>query len=96
MLDAYHPIFAERVSRLTLRQRNFLKALDDGVQAGFTRQKTLEQYRLGNSANVARVKKSLIEKALIALVDTDRWVTTDPVFRLWLRQRFWCASGPSF
>lgn len=96
MLDAYHPIFAERVSRLTLRQRNFLKALDDGVQTGFTRQKTLEQYRLGNSANVARVKKSLIEKALIALVDTDRWVITDPVFRLWLRQRFWCATRPSF
>lgn len=77
---------------MTLRQRNFLKALDAGVQTGLSRQKTLEQYRLGNSANVARVKRSLAEKDLIELVGTDRLVIADPVFKLWLNQRFWNAT----
>ena len=89
MLDAYQPMFSEQVSRLTLRQKNFLKALGAGVKSGFSKHKTLEQYQLGNSAAVARVKKSLIEKDLIALEGTDQLVIVDPVFKLWLNKRFW-------
>lgn len=89
MLDAYQPMFSEQVSRLTLRQKNFLKALGAGVESGFSKQKTLEQYQLGNSASVARVKKSLIEKDLISFEGTDRLIIADPVFKLWLNKRFW-------
>ena len=89
MLDAYQPMFSEQVSRLTLRQKNFLKALGAGVESGFSKQKVLEQYQLGSSAAVSRAKKSLIEKDLIALEGTDRLVIADPVFKLWLNKRFW-------
>lgn len=89
MLDAYQPMFSEQISRLTLRQKNFLKALGAGVKSGFSKHTTLEQYQLGNSAAVARVKKSLIEKDLIALEGTDQLVIADPVFKLWLNKRFW-------
>lgn len=59
------------------------------LEGGFSEQKNLERYRLGNSASVTRVKKSLIAKDLVTIEDNGWLVIADPVFKLWLNKRFW-------
>lgn len=89
MLDAYEPMFAAQVSSLTMRQKNFLLALTRGVQKGLSTQAVIETYGLGNSAGVVRVKKSLMEKDLIDVDALAGISIADPVFKLWLKTRFW-------
>ncbi len=89
LLDSCEPLFIEQTEKLTEKQINFLKALVDGVQEGFSNKETLAEYRLGNSANVARVKKSLIDKDLITAVGIGKVELADPILGLWLKERVW-------
>lgn len=89
MLDSYQPVFSELISGLTFRQKNFPRAMCSALEGGFSEQKNLERYRLGNSASVTRVKKSLIAKDLVTIEDNGWLVIADPVFKLWLNKRFW-------
>lgn len=89
MLDAYEPMFAAQVSGLTMRQKNFLLAVTRGVQKGLSTQAVIDEYGLGNSAGVVRVKKSLMEKDLIDVDALAGISIADPVFKLWLKTRFW-------
>ena len=63
---------------------NFLKAVADGVHSGFSAKKNIQDYRLGSSANIAAVKKALIEKDLI-MTENKGIILTDPVMGLWLK-----------
>ena len=68
---------------LSTTQINFLSALIHGAKM-FSSTKTLEEYKLGTSANVSRIKKALIAKEII---DDQNGIIEllDPVFAIWLK-----------
>jgi len=82
MLLTQHAILFQReVDGLTNPQVNFLKALCDGV-AQFSAADTLQQYRLGTSGNVNRIKQSLVNKEVLDITP-DHIEFIDPLFKLW-------------
>lgn len=66
---------------------NFLRAIIEGVNTGFTQSSILSKYHLGTAANITRLKKSLTEKDLIMTVSAKRIEMCDPILSLWLRER---------
>jgi hypothetical protein len=83
--------FLRIVESLTPRQLSFLKATIE-VRFKLCSEAILGAYQLGTSSNVARIKKSLVNKGII---DTGRHDTdfVDPVFREWLKIRYF-KTGP--
>lgn len=71
---------------LTLKQLNFLKALVEGNRKLYSKG-TRDQYQLGSTSNIARIKASLGKKEMI-LKGRVEIVFTDPIFREWLRRRY--------
>jgi len=66
-------------------QINFLRAIADGKSSEFTRSETLQNYHLGTSANVKRLKDALEKKELIDI--TGKIVSfNDPVFKIWFQK----------
>ena len=78
------PLFVSQTENLTAYQLNFLKALSEGISTGLSTDKVISQYNLGSSANVASIKKALMQQELI---ETEGRVTklSDPVMGLWLQ-----------
>ena len=75
---------------LTQKQISFLKAMAEGKQRLYS-QATRKKYRLGSSSNVARIKHSLEKKNFI----NDVKLTSDfsdPIFKQWLRKRYFNRS----
>ena len=70
---------------LTALQINFLRAIADGIYSGFSRKEIIENYRLGTSANITRVRKALEDKELID-ISHESITFNDPVFQLWFRK----------
>lgn len=92
LLDACEPLFIQQTESLSAYQMGFLRALTDGVRTGFTQQRVVGGYRLGTTANVTRLKKSLAEKDLIVSTAPKTLEMADPILALWLRRRVWrCA-----
>lgn len=89
LLDACEPLFIQQTESLSEYQMNFLHALADGINTGFTLKSTLSEYRLGTSANVSRLKKALTEKDLIDIVAPKTIEIADPILALWLKRRVW-------
>ena len=78
-------IFIEQTQSLTSYQMNFLRAILYGINNGFNEKEVRESFNLGVPSNVARLKKSLIDKELIEY--TEKGVEIgDPVLRLWLKR----------
>jgi hypothetical protein len=75
--------FYKIVENLTPKQISFLKALVKGNQKLYSKA-IRDEYQLGSTSNIARIKKSLERKEII---NTGRMETgfTDPIFREWLR-----------
>jgi len=80
-------LFYNYSETLTVLQLNFLRALADGENTGFSRKEILQKYNLGTSANILRIKKALENKELI---DISRNIITfnDPVFKIWFKKEF--------
>ena len=78
--------FRKTAESLTPKQLSFLQALVE-ERSKLCSAATLEAYQLGSSSNVARIKQSLENKGII---ETGSHVSTfaDPVFREWLRIRY--------
>ena len=74
------------MERLTSRQINFLKALAEGNQKLYSKT-TRDEYQMGSTSNVARIKRSLENKE-IKYTGNIETVFTDPIFREWLRRRY--------
>lgn len=89
LLDSCEPLFVQQTESLSYYQMNFLRALCDGQRSGFTLSSTLSTYQLGTSANVSRLKRSLLEKDLITVCGPRELEMADPVLALWLRRRVW-------
>lgn len=79
--------FQRGIEQLTEFQLNFLRALADGVTTGFSRKEVIKKYRLESSSNIQSIKKSLIKKDMIYM-DGASVVFDDPIFKLWLKNRF--------
>lgn len=69
---------------LSTTQVNFLAALIDG-KTMLSSKKILENYKLGTSANVSRIKSALINKEIID--DQSGTIEIlDPIFAIWLKK----------
>lgn len=92
LLDTCESLFIQQTESLSEYQMNFLRALTEGVHTSFTQQAVLKKYRLGTSANIARLKKALVEKDLIDTTAPNYLEISDPILSLWLRKRIWRSS----
>jgi hypothetical protein len=65
---------------------SFLRAVIMGEDA-LSSQATLKKYDLGTSANVVRIKKALVDREIIDVMDSTIQIL-DPVFKNWLVTRY--------
>jgi hypothetical protein len=86
MLSQNTMLYQKEIDNLSNTQLNFLKALCDGV-THLSSSEALQTYNLGTSANINRIKTSLVSKEIID-TEGNRIEFLDPVFRLWLLQLF--------
>ncbi|HPS12220.1 MAG TPA: ATP-binding protein [Prolixibacteraceae bacterium] len=86
ILDQLSLLFQSKTDELTNPQVNFLKALIHGVEK-FSSKETLEEYKIGTSANVVRVKKTLINKEIID-IHKGNISLLDPMYKHWLQKDF--------
>lgn len=91
LLDQYTILYQKEVEQLTNPQLNFLKAVCDKVEK-FSSSEIIREYRLGTSANVVRIKKSLENKELIDIAGT-KIQFNDPLFESWLKQKYFNTSS---
>lgn len=87
LLEHNGVLFEQQTINLTEFQMNFLKALVDGESANISKSEIIKSYELGSSANVQRIKNSLLKKELIDIEDR-RYVISDPLLKAWLRRLF--------
>jgi uncharacterized protein len=70
---------------LTNAQHSFLKAVAEDIHTGLSSRQVLNDYALGTSANVLKIKKSLLQKELIE--ESSQGVHfVDPVYRRWFQK----------
>ena len=76
-------LFQSKTEELSTPQINFIKALLDDVEK-FSSKDVLDEYRLGSSANVVRVKKALESKEVID-IQSGSIAILDPMYKSWLK-----------
>lgn len=79
-------LFQSKTDELTNSQINFLKALIDGVKK-FSSKETLNEYKIGTSANVLKVKKALENKEIIDIQGSNISLL-DPMYKSWLETQY--------
>ena len=86
LLDQYTILYQKEVDMLTNFQLNFLKALSNN-ETSFGSKKILEDYDLGTSANITRIKAALQNHEIIDVL--GKTITfNDPLFAIWLQKRY--------
>ena len=78
-------LFQRDFENLSNIQVNFLKALIDGVQEGFTSGKVIRDYKLSSSPATLRAIEALEKKEIIERYNS-RFEFIDPAFKLWLKK----------
>ena len=78
--------FYKIIENLTPKQLSFLKAIMEGNQKLYSKA-TRDEYQLGSTRNIARIKLSLERKEIINTENRDS-AFIDPIFREWLRRRY--------
>lgn len=87
LLNQHDALYHRLVDDLTTPQLNYLRALLNGVER-FTSKESLRRFDLGSSANVKRVTNALETKEILDFVGrATEWI--DPLFKIWLEERFW-------
>jgi len=79
-------LFIGHIETMTTTQINFLKAVLDGENA-FSSQENLKKYRLGSSANLKKIKNTLISREIIDIT-AQKVEILDPIFGLWLKEDY--------
>lgn len=87
LLEQNALFFQKEVDGLSNTQINFLKALTDGVQEQLSSKKIINEYKLGTSANVVKIKNVLDKKEIIDTLGTVP-VFLDPAFELWFKRYY--------
>jgi uncharacterized protein len=78
-------LYTRDTEELTNAQHNFLRAVAEDVHRGLSSKQVVNDYRLGTSANVLKIKKSLLQKELIE--EGSQGVHfVDPVYRRWFQK----------
>jgi hypothetical protein len=86
LIDQLSLLFANTTEGLNSRQLGLLNAIINGEDQ-LSSQKTLKKYRLGTSANVIKLKESLIQNDLID--DMGGKISfLDPMYKYWLENRY--------
>ena len=86
LLNQYSILYQKDVDGLTNIQLNFLKALCK-KETRFTSAQVIQDYAIGSSANIKRIKASLEGKEIIEIWGKSI-VFNDPLFESWLNQKF--------
>ena len=86
LLHHFDHRFYKIVEGLTPKQLSFIKALVKGNQKLYSKA-TRDEYQLGSTSNIARIKQSLERKEIINTRNRET-VFTDPIFREWLRKHY--------
>jgi len=86
LLDQYTILYQKEVDMLTNFQLNFLKALCN-KETSFTSSRVLQDYNLGTSPNITRIKASLLNHEIIDILG-KKITFNDPLFEIWLKRRF--------
>lgn len=79
-------VFEARTESLTAYQMSLLRCIADGIHIGLSSAKVISRYNLVSSANVAIVKKSLLDKDLISIEKKETYLS-DPVMGIWLKRQ---------
>jgi hypothetical protein len=86
IIDQLSMLFQSRTDELSNTQVGFLKALISGVEQ-FSSKETLDEFKMGTSANVVRVKKTLENKEIID-IQKGKISLLDPMYSYWLKTNF--------
>jgi len=86
LLDQNTMFYQSEIEDISNSQINFLRMIIAGEKK-INSKLVIDKYKLNSSANVARVKKALIKKEIIE-VYKNNISFYDPVFELWLRERY--------
>lgn len=86
LLDQYTILYQKETDMLTNYQLNFLKALCN-KETSFTSQAVLQEYNLGTSTNVSRIKTALQNYEMIDILG-KQISFNDPMFEIWLKKRY--------
>lgn len=78
-------LYQRDTEELSGYQLNFLKAIANGLKSRFTTKENLKKFDLGTSANVSRIKETLVKKELIDLAP-GQVNFLDPVYELWFKK----------
>jgi hypothetical protein len=77
-------LFQTLTDELSNTQINFINAvLNDALQ--LSSKKTINEFNLGTSANVLRIKQALINKEIID-IQGDKIIFLDPIYKYWLKK----------
>jgi hypothetical protein len=85
-------LFTGITEGLSATQINFLKAVLNGESA-FSSQAVLQNYRLGTSGNLPKIKAALSSKEIIDIQGKNVEIL-DPIFKLWLKEDYFKCSHP--
>ena len=85
LLEQNAILYTRDTEELTNVQHNFLKAVASGIHKGLSSKDVVQDYRLGTSANVLKIKKALLHKELIDDSGGNIYFL-DPVYELWFRK----------
>ena len=93
VLDAFQGInnqlsllFVNITESLSTTQLNLLKAILSGEKQ-LSAQSTLQQYKLGTSGNILRLKQSLLAREIIDITP-DQIDLQDPLYKYWLKNSY--------
>lgn len=84
--DQLSLLFHSITDGLSATQVNFLHALCN-KETAFSSKDVVEQYRLGTSGNVMKIKKALEDREIIDLIEKDISIL-DPYYAHWLKTRY--------
>jgi hypothetical protein len=85
LLEQNAILYTRDTEELTNAQHNFLKAVASGIHKGLSSKEVVQDYRLGTSANVLKIKKALLQKELIDESGGAVYFL-DPVYELWYQK----------
>jgi hypothetical protein len=91
LLDKLSLLYQRETDQLSNAQVNFLKALCNG-EARFSTADVLHRYRLGSSANVAKIKSALEQKEVIDTMEPSIQFS-DPLYKIWFK-KFMTGDSP--
>lgn len=81
--------FVDVIYSLSNFQLDLLRAVFDGIYQ-LNSSDTIQLYNLNSSGNVHRLKEALLKKEVISFDIDHRPYIIDPLFRLWLEERYFC------